>query len=105
MTPCLKKLLWVACAAAIAAGLPAGSLSAAEAASQPASRPRKVNITVGRETTYLTGPLNPDGTVNYLAALNAIYGKGVTPANNAVVPLINRWTIPRPLGGPLPEKT
>ena len=24
---------------------------------------------------------------------------------NAVVPLINRWTIPRPLGGPLPQKT
>jgi electron transport complex protein RnfD len=23
---------------------------------------------------------------------------------NAVVPLINRWTIPRPVGGPVPEK-
>ena len=23
---------------------------------------------------------------------------------NAVVPLINRWTIPRPVGGPVPER-
>jgi electron transport complex protein RnfD len=24
---------------------------------------------------------------------------------NAIVPLINRWTIPTPLGGPLPERS
>jgi electron transport complex protein RnfD len=24
---------------------------------------------------------------------------------NAAVPLVNRWTIPRPLGGPVPERT
>jgi Na+-translocating ferredoxin:NAD+ oxidoreductase RnfD subunit len=23
---------------------------------------------------------------------------------NATVPLLNRWTIPRPLGGPVPKK-
>jgi len=24
---------------------------------------------------------------------------------NAVVPLLNRWTIPRPVGGPAPQRT
>ena len=53
---------------------------------RPATRPvRKVNITVSRETTYITGPLNADGTVNYVAYLNAKYSKGVTPQNNAMV--------------------
>ena len=42
-------------------------------------------ITVSRETTYLLGPLNADGTVNYAAALNERFGEGVTPDNNAVV--------------------
>ena len=45
-------------------------------------------ITVSRETTYLLGPLNADGTVNYVAALDAEYSRGVTPQNNAAVPLL-----------------
>ena len=57
--------------------------------SRPASRPvRKVDITVSRETTYITGPLNADGTVNYVAYLNAKYGKGMTTENNAFVLLL-----------------
>ena len=50
-----------------------------------ARKARKVDITVSRETTYITGPLNADGTVNYVAYLNAKYGKGVTKDNNAFV--------------------
>ena len=50
--------------------------------------PRKYKLTVSRETTVLLGPLNPDGTVNYVAALNQMYGQGVTPENNAAVLLI-----------------
>ena len=42
-------------------------------------------ITISRETTYFTEPLNDDGTVNYVAAVNRRYGKGVTPENNAAV--------------------
>lgn len=45
-------------------------------------------ITVSPETTYLAGPLNADGTVNYVAALDAEYSQGVTPENNAAVPLL-----------------
>ncbi|HTV48776.1 MAG TPA: hypothetical protein VMG59_10075 [Phycisphaerae bacterium] len=43
------------------------------------------HIPVSYQTTRILGPLNPDGTVDYLAALNAKYSKGVTPDNNAVV--------------------
>ena len=50
--------------------------------------PRRYKLTVSRETTVLLGPLNPDGTVNYVAAMNQMYGEGVTPENNAAVLLI-----------------
>jgi len=42
-------------------------------------------ITVGKETTVITEPLHEDGTVDYIAALNARMSKGVTPENNAFV--------------------
>ncbi|MEQ8847046.1 hypothetical protein [Botrimarina sp.] len=45
-------------------------------------------IIVSKETTFLTEPLGPDGLPDYAAALNAHYGKGVTPENNAVVPFL-----------------
>jgi len=43
--------------------------------------PQKIKI--GPDTTVIDGPLNPDGTVNYVEALNAIAAKGVTAENNA----------------------
>jgi hypothetical protein len=64
---------------------------AASSAGEPASRPgvgKKVPITVSRETTLLLGPLNDDGTVDYVAAANEMLGKGVTAGNNAAIPLI-----------------
>lgn len=45
-------------------------------------------IVVSKETTYLTEPLGPDGLPDYVAALNAHYGDGVTPENNAAVPFL-----------------
>ncbi|MHC4399356.1 MAG: hypothetical protein ACYTG0_06735 [Planctomycetota bacterium] len=44
-----------------------------------------VLITVSKETTHITEPLDEDGYVDYLAALNARYAKGVTPENNGAV--------------------
>jgi hypothetical protein len=52
---------------------------------------KKVNITVSKETTYLTGPVRPDGTVDYLAALEARLSKGVTPEDNAAVALLEAF--------------
>ena len=50
------------------------------------SEPTK--IILSHETTRITEPLNDDGTVNYLAALNDRYSEGVTAENNAAVLLV-----------------
>jgi len=56
-------------------------------ASPQASR-KAGRITVGRDTTYLTAPLREDGTIDYLAAVNAAASKGVTADNNAAIPVL-----------------
>jgi len=94
-----------------------GSPSAAqETPRKGSSAETEVKITVSKETTYLLGPLRVDGTVDYAAALNARLGKGVTPENNAAIPLLraigpgllveaSRAEVLRRLGMPsLPEK-
>ena len=48
----------------------------------------RLPITISKETTYITEPLRPDGYPDYLAALNRLGSEGVTPENNAVVPLV-----------------
>jgi hypothetical protein len=45
-------------------------------------------IPLGKETSYLTGPVDEDGYVDYLAALNAAASEGVTAENNAAVLLV-----------------
>ena len=49
---------------------------------------RKVELEISKDTTYITGPLNEDGTVNYVAHINAQLSEGVTPENNAAVILV-----------------
>jgi len=66
--------------------LVAGLLLAAHLATQ--SEPGPFRITVSKETTHILGPVNEDGTVNYLEYLNTKHSKGVTKANNAAIPLI-----------------
>jgi len=68
-------------------------------------------------TDPVTSPLTAKGKFIFGLGIGAFvvlirvfsgYPEGVMFAvllMNAVVPLLNRWTIPRPLGGPLPEKT
>ncbi len=53
----------------------------------PATSPAagKIPFTISKETTVATQPLMPDGTVDYVAALNERYGKGATPENNGFV--------------------
>ncbi|MCH8829821.1 MAG: hypothetical protein IID45_09615, partial [Planctomycetes bacterium] len=50
--------------------------------------PDEPKITISRETTYITEPLDADGFPDYLAAINDRYSKGVTPENNAAVLLL-----------------
>jgi hypothetical protein len=48
----------------------------------------KAWITIGKERTYVTQPVDADGYIDYLAALNAAASEGVTVENNAAVLLV-----------------
>jgi hypothetical protein len=55
----------------------------------------KLGYAISRETTYFTGPLKVDGTIDFIAAVNAHFAQGVTPENNAariIVPLLEPAT-------------
>jgi hypothetical protein len=56
-------------------------------------------LPLGKDTTYVTGPLDKDGYIDYEAALNDRLGKGVTPEKNANV-LIWKAFGPNPEGSP-----
>jgi hypothetical protein len=73
------------------------------AAGQDKEKKRKGKITIGKETTYITGPLDEDGYVDYVTALNERLSKGVTPENNANV-LIWKSLGPRSDGKPVPAE-
>jgi hypothetical protein len=44
-----------------------------------------LKITISKETTWFTAPLNEDGEVDYIEAANEYFSKGVTAENNFVV--------------------
>ncbi len=57
----------------------------------------KGTFTVCKETTYVTGPLDADGRIDYVAALNDRLAKGVTPDSNAMA-LLWKALGPKPEG-------
>jgi hypothetical protein len=63
----------------------------------------KGKITVGKDTTFITGPLDKDGYIDYVAALNDRLSQGVTPENNANV-LIWKALGPHPEGSTMPAE-
>lgn len=68
-----------------------------------AAKMRKGEFTIGRETTFATGPLDKAGYVDYAAALNERLGNGVTAANNANV-LLWKALGPHPEGRTVPAE-
>jgi hypothetical protein len=50
--------------------------------------PRRPRIIISKETTYILEPLRPDGYVDCIAGINQWCSAGVTPENNAAVPLL-----------------
>jgi hypothetical protein len=58
-------------------------------------------FTLGKETTYITGPLDEDGYVDYATALNERLRKGIKPEENANVLLWKAFG-PRPEGAKMP---
>jgi hypothetical protein len=69
-----------------------------DAASGKGEKKRKPKFTVGKETTYVKGPLTRDGYVDFPTALNQRLGQGVTPQTNANVLLWQAF-------GPHPERS
>jgi hypothetical protein len=61
-----------------------------------ADKKPKPKFTISKETTYLTGPLDKDGYIDYATALNERLRQGVTVDNNANVLFWKAF-------GPLPE--
>src|SRR5438552_9539171 len=63
-----------------------------------AAWPGRSTFTVSPETTYVTGPLDAHGYVDYVTALNERLRGTITPETNANV-LIWKALGPRPEGG------
>jgi hypothetical protein len=60
-------------------------------------------LPLGKETTYVLGPLDKDGYIDYEAALNDRLGKGITPEKNANV-LLWQALGPTPGGTRMPAE-
>jgi hypothetical protein len=52
------------------------------------ARPATPRFKISRDTTYVTGPVRADGTIDYVEAINARLAKGVTKENNAAIPVL-----------------
>src|SRR4051794_39506694 len=74
------------------------------AAQEPAgAEKRKPKFTISKATTYVTGPVDDAGYIDYAAALNARLKGDATPKNNAVV-LLWKTFGPRPEGAPMADE-
>ncbi len=87
----MRTIALSTCLALVAA---VGSLAGADDAKPVA----KSKVTISKETTWVTEPLDAEGQVDYAAFLNKHFSRGVTPETNAVVLLYHVWG-PRPEGG------
>jgi hypothetical protein len=70
------------------------------AADDPSPAPK---LPLGKETSYVTGPLDKHGYIDYEAALNAELSRGITPEQNANVLLV-RLLGPAPEGAEMPPE-
>jgi hypothetical protein len=69
----------------------------------PADDKPTPKLPVGKETTYVTGPLDAEGYIDFEASLNDRLGKDVAPEKNANV-LIVKALGPKPEGAPMPAE-
>ncbi len=76
--------------------LPTVFLVAAVATAE--DKPPAPKLPLGKDTTFVTGPLDKHGYIDYEAALNAELGKGITRENNAHALLVQAFG-PAPEGG------
>jgi hypothetical protein len=92
-------IILLALASLVAANV--GQSTSAGGGDEKKAQKRKPRFTVGKDTTYVSGPLDANGYIDYVAALNGRLRKGVTPRNNANV-LLLRALGPEPEGSAMP---
>jgi hypothetical protein len=63
----------------------------------------KSRVPLGKETTYVNGPIDKDGYIDYEAAVNERMSKGISPDTNANVLLFKAFG-PKPEGGDMPPE-
>jgi hypothetical protein len=62
------------------------TLAQLAAVAAPATQPS--TLTISKQTTWITSPLYPDGTPDYIGAMNQMASGGVTAQNNAAIMLL-----------------
>jgi hypothetical protein len=83
--------------------LPSFTLQTKQDVKKDKEKKRKPGFTISKETTYVTGPLDKDGYIDYETALNERLREGATPENNANVLLFKAFG-PHPDGSKIPDE-
>ena len=78
-------------------------LALTDAAPVGPDKKRPPHFTIGKDTTRVTEPVDKDGFIDYVAALNKRLQQGVTPDNNANVHLWQAFG-PHPQGASVPPE-
>lgn len=73
----------------MAASMPTDLFAQVSAEQKTGATPKpKRGYTISKETTYFTGPLKADGTIDFVAAINEHFSQGVTDENNAALVIV-----------------
>ena len=92
----MKRLLWITPLVLVVVMVGCSKSDDGEPTASTTPEPEESTTTsydpaeliISRETTYITGPLNADGTVNYYQYFDDKASAGVTPETNAAIGLI-----------------
>jgi hypothetical protein len=85
----MRILRFIGAVAVASLSVIASGAEVAKVTTGPATRP----FVISKETTFATGPVRNDGTIDYVAAINEHLSKGVTKENNAAIPLLEAVTM------------
>jgi hypothetical protein len=91
-TPPSEALMRSVCSLVLLATIGLTHTAIAAEIAKPATAPTTRPFILSKETTYVTGPVRKDGTIDYVAATNLRLSKGVTKENNAAIPFLEAVT-------------